>query len=299
MAKTSVLNIPEGNEEDYYKPLQTMDRFIIPRIKPKNKLLSRKRKKIIEDRTYLKICSQLWNELSNEQKQNWKEVDPYENANGFRAFVADQTIRIKQDIEGTATPNQYHQDLVGQIKVESPAEEIKLKQSHPHTYYVYQKIMGKKEMYEASKVEETLNLPLKIGISYKSNLTSTGDGSFIRFYATVRHLYQGQNLDYNLTINIPLSSNWNRTENTLNETDFEEEPKGQIISYNLYFHLYKVRGTLLFDNIEATHSGSNWARDPFCKEIERTFSRQFREILDHWEVITLPDGSSYQSIYPE
>ena len=309
MAKTSYIQIAPELEDKFYKNVQTMDRFIIPRIKPKNALLSRKRKQAIEDRTYLKTCSQLWNALTPSEQQDWKDVDPYPNPNGYRAFVADQSIRIKSELAGTTAPNQYHQDMVGKIEIESPAEETELIQQHPSSYYVYQKVAGKKEMYEPVEVEESFALPLEIGISYKSDLTSTGDGSFARFYAKVRHLYQGQNLDYDLIIDIPLISNWNRQTLILYQPhyyglrgygriNYGQEFLGEAISYNLYIHLYKIRGTLLIDNVKAEHSGSNWARDSFCKEIDRTFSRQFSQILDHWEALTLPAGANFSSIYP-
>jgi len=120
-------------------------------------------------------------------------------------------------------------------------------------------------MFEPSEVEERLSLPLALAINYKSDLTSTGAGSFARFYATVRRLYQGQNLDQDLIVEIPLSSGWAEGEEELIEV------VGVAIFYNLYIHLYKVTGTLLIDNIRATHSGQNWVRDPFCKKDRAEF----------------------------
>jgi len=292
MAKTSYLDISPELEETYYSPLQSQDRFIIPRIRVKKVILSRKKIEILEERSYLKEIAELWNNFTDEQRANWKSVDPYPNPNGWRAFVADQSQRIELGLEGVATPNQYHQDLVGKILIEEPAEEIKLIQPHPSSYWVYQKVTGKKNMHEPVEVEEDFALPLKLTISYYSDLTSTGEGSFARFYASIRHLYQGQNLNYDEIIEIPLSSGWTKQDTTISNL------LGLAVSYNLYIHLYKVRGTLLFDNVKAEHSGSNWVRDTYCKKIEQDFTRAFYQIPKNWGVITMPSGAGYASVYP-
>jgi len=298
MAKTSYLDISTELEETYYKDLQSGDRFIIPRIRPKKKLLSRERVDNISERSYLQQCSELWDGLSDAEKQNWHDYDFHPQQHGWRRFVEEQSIRINLDLEGTASPDQYHQGMVGKILIESPAEETKLIQVHPASYWVYRKVEGKDSMYEPVEVDETLSLPFEVGLSYKSDLTSTGAGSFARFYATVRHHYQGQNLDYDLIVDIPLSSGWDRKTSTLSETGFEEEPKGKIVSYHLYIHLYKVTGTLLFDHILSQHSATNWARDPYCDRIDEDFTRAFYQIPKAWAVKTLPEGADYESVYP-
>ena len=292
MAKTSYLDISSELEEKYYSDLQSSDRFIIPRIRVKTVILSRKKIEEITKRSYLKQIATLWNNFTDQQRADWKSVDPHPQKHGWRTFVADQSIRINLGLGGVATPNQYHQDMVGKILIEAPAEEIKLIQPHPSSYWIYQKVTGKQEMYEPVEVSEDFALPLKLTISYKSDLVSTGAGSFARFYASIRHLYQGQNLNHNEIIEIPLSSAWTKQDTTISSLI------GQAISYNLYLHLYKVRGTLLFDNIKAEHSGSNWARDTYCKKIEQDFTRAFYQIPKNWGVITMPNGAGYKSIYP-
>ena len=292
MAKTGHIQVAPELEDQFYSDLQTMDRYVIPRIRAKAKALSAAQKKAIAGRSYLTICSGLWAGLSDAAKQIWKDVDPDPQQHGWRTFVADQCNRIRLGLGGMATPNQYHQDLVGKLLIQAPAEEIKLAQIHPSSYWIYQKVTGKKDMYEMVEVEEMFSLPLKIGISYKSNFVSTGPGSFVKLYADIRHLYQGINKSTNLEIDIPLIAGWTKLDIT------ETTLIGQAVSFNLYIHLYKVTGELLFDNVIAEHNAQNWARDPFCKEINRKFTRQFSQVLDHWEEITLPTGATYESVYP-
>ena len=293
MAKTSHIQIPVESEEKYYQSVQSMDRFIIPRIRAKTALLSRRKKLLIANRSLLPQCSAIWNNFTDAQRQAWKDVDSHSQKHGFRTFLADQVQRIKLDLAGTTTPNQYHQNLVGKILIEDPAEEIKIAQLHPSSYWISQRVEGKDNMFQPVEINESFALPLKLTISHKSDLISTGEGSFVRFYASIRHLYQGQNLNSDSVINIPLQSHWFSEELTTSELI------GQAISYNLYIHLYKVRGTLLIDNVKTEHSGSNWTIDSFCNKIEQTFSRGFYQVAQIWSPITLPAGASYQSIYPE
>lgn len=292
MARTQYLDIPITDEDAYWGNLQPGDRYTIPRVVKKATFFGKKKAANIAGRSYLNLCSEEWNKLNDTEKAEWKNVDPHPVQHGWRLFVADQCCRIALGLEGSATPSEYHQDDVGAITIESPAEEVKLAQYHPGQYYVYQKKEGTQSQYQPVSVKETLSLPLEISICYKSNLTSTGDGSFAKFYAKVLHFYQGQNLYQNLEIDIPLTSDWTKASNTLSEV------LGEASSYNLYIHLYKVTGELLFDIPTAKHSEQNWVRDPYCDDISKTFTRAFYQIPEHWSAITLPSGTNYGSKYP-
>lgn len=292
MATTTYLTIPPELEELYYKALQSGDRFVLPKIRPKTVILSRKKIKGLTRRSYLPACAILWHAFTDQQKADWKAVSPYARPHGWCSFVADQCKRIKFGLPGTATPNANHQDMIGKIEIVEPAEELKIIQPHPSSYWVSKKVKGKKGMYVPSEVSEDFSLPLKLTIHRKSNLVSTGEGSFARFYASVRHLYQGQNLNHDEIIEIPLVSDWAEQENTISAL------VGLAVSYNLYIHLYRVRGTLLIDLVQAEHSGSNWVRDHLCKKIEQDFTRGFYQVPKHWAPITMPEGSDYESIYP-
>lgn len=291
MAKTSYLTIPAGLENFYWSILQPQDRFVIARVKVKTVFLSPAKIAALTTKQLLTQISEIWKTFTPELKAAWKAVDFHPRKHGWRTFVADQSKRIKYGLSGTAIPSIYHQDLVGEILIGNSATEIKLIQPHPHAYWVSKKVAGTKNMYEPVEVIEEFALPLKIGISFKSNLTSAGENPSAKFYAKVLHLYQGQNLYENLEIEIPLVANWQRLENTLSLT------VGQAISYNLYIELKDVQGKLLFDNVLAEHSAQNWARDIYCKKVEQSFTRGFYQVPKHWAVITLPEGAGYRSIY--
>lgn len=292
MARTNYLDLPVGQEDLYYSGLQSGDRFVFPRIVRKNKFFSRKKIAGLKAKSYLPVISNLWADFTNEKKQAWKDIDPRTRQHGWRMFVSDQSKRIKLGHEGVATPNEYHQNLVGGINIEAPAEEVLIAQYHPAFYYIQKKIQGTKNTYEPVMVTEQVSLPLEITINYKNDLVSTGEGSFCKFFATVRHFYQGRDISTDLEINIPLSGGWATLDETLSVV------LGEIVGYTLFIHLYKVTGTLLFDNIKAEHSGQNWCRDTFCKDISQIFTRAYYQVPKNWAPITLPTGTDYDSIYP-
>ena len=279
MAKTSYLQIEAAQEEAYYSALKPGDRFINPRIYPKTSLISQQKIAGLTARSYLPACSVAWQAMTDQQKADWKSADQHLRKHGWRNFVADKCARIKFGIPGNATPTPLHQDYVGKILIEAPAEECEIIQPHPAFYYISSKVPGTKSMYEPVFVEEGFGLPFEIAISYKSNLVSTGAGSFARLTARVRRLYQGQNLDYDLNVEMDLIHDWETKDSTLTSVT------GQAISYNLYIHLYKVTGTLLFDNVKAEHSGSNWVR-------------AFYQVPQLWASIMVPIGVVYLSVYP-
>jgi len=292
MAKTTYLAVPPGLEQFYWKIIQPQDRFIISRVRVKKVFISPTKIGQITARSYLTACKEIWAGFTPEQKQAWKDVDFHPHKHGWRTFVADQCKRIKLGLPGSATPNQYHQDLVGKIIIEEPATEIKLIQPHPYAYWVAKKVAGTKNMWEPVAVNEYLSLPLKIALSFKTNLSSAGPSPSAKFYARVLYLYQGRNLYHDLEINLPLSSAWDREEIQVSSLSTS------VVSYSLYIHLKDVQGEMLFDNVLAEHSGQNWARDIYCKKIEQSFTRGFYQVPKHWAPEILPEGAGYKSVYP-
>jgi len=89
-----------------------------------------------------------------------------------------------------------------------------------------------------------------------------------------------------------LIADWKNAETTLTTL------LGYVIRYDLYIHLYNLQGDLYVDNIKVEHSGQNWARDPWCKDINQGFTRAFYQIPKHWAGVIVPDGAIYDSIYP-
>ena len=292
MAQTSYIDLTPEQEDLFFKGLNSQDRFTYPRVTRKLTLFSVKRKHGLSQRSFLPAIALLWNAFSDAERLAWSNAGAECGLNGWRLFVQDQSYRIKNDIAGVATPTLLHQALVGFLNIEAPATEIKIAQYHPRAYWVSHKVYGKKGMYVPLEVTEDFALPLKIQLNYKSNLVSQGAGSFAKFYAVVRSSYQGVDRFDNIEIPLDLITDWKEADATLTTV------LGYVIGYTLYFHLYNLRGTLEFDNIEAEHSSQNWCRDPFCKNINEGFTKAFFQIPKHWVAVELPDGATYESFYP-
>lgn len=292
MAKTSYIDIPAGLQAQFLGTLKSGDRYTIPRIIRSQTILSRKRKKGITQRSLLPQIAAAWQALSDQERTDWTTAAAFSGMRGYTLFVKDKALRIINEMAGNATPSILHQAKVGELKIEAPAEEIQIYQAHPKSYWLDKPVYGKKGMRTQVMITEDLVLPLEISLSYKSDLTSTGGGSFAKFYAIIKRLYQGLTINVPLEINLDLQTDWKTASAELTEV------LGQYTNYALYIHLYKVRGSLWIDNPKAEHSSQNWIRDPYCNDINQGFTKAFYQIPKHWAAVEIPEGSAYESVYP-
>ena len=315
MAKTTYQSIPAGLEEGFFKCLKSGDRFTYARFSRSKTIISRKLKNKLTSKSLLPIIKDFWNPFTTEQKAAWSAAGVACGKTGYRLFVQDQSYRIKYDVAGVATPSTYHQYKVGYLSIAAPATEIQIKQLHPQFYWVLAPVVGKKGMKEPVKVTENFSLPLKIGLNYKSNLVSQGAGSFARLYGEVWSIYQGQDILTPFYIDLDLTTStfaacgiaecgyWecgNQADNDWASVEATcDFVHGLAIGYNLFIHLYNLRGDLYIDIIKAEHNATNWARDPYCLDINQAFTKAFYQIPKHWAAVILPEGAGYDSIYPE
>lgn len=293
MAKVSYIDLVPEIENKYYSGLQPGDRFQYARVGRKNTLLSVKAKKGLTQKSLLPEIATVWNALSAEQKSAWGAAGAQMLLNGYRLFTQEYCARRVNNLSGGGTPSLLHQSWVGQIHVGVPASEVKLVQVHPHFYYIQKKVLGKKSMYSPVMVNESISLPFTLGLNYNANLTAVGPDSFAKFYAKFWYSYQGVNRSHLLEIPLDYFTDWKTDSATL------EVLLSIVVRYDLYFHLYNVQGDIYFDNVKAIHSVQNWARDPFCKDINQGFTRNFYQIPKHWSAEIAPPGVLFESVYRE
>lgn len=293
MAKTSYIDLTPELELSYYANIQPGDRYTFSRVRRKNTLLSVKHKKGVGQRSLLPEISIVWAGLSGAQQNAWKAAAAECNITGWQLFVQDYCARRVNDLVGIATPSLFHQSWVGQLHIEAPATEAKLVQIHPRNYYVYKKVLGTKSMYSPLLVTEDLYLPLNLSLNYSSNLAASGANPYAKFYAEIWYSYQGVNLFKTLEINLDLVTGWK------NATAVLSELISIVVRYDLHIELHDVRGDLYFDNVKATHSSQNWVRDPFCKDVNQGFTRNFYQIPKHWSAEISPEGVLFESVYKE
>jgi hypothetical protein len=291
MAKVKFISIPAGLEEFFNKSVQSSDRFVYSTVRMINPFTSRKKKSGLTQKSQLPLCSSLWENFDTTTQNLWKACGAITGLTGFRFFVQDKVLRLKNFIEGESTPSLLYQSSVGRLHVESPATGLLITQLHPLEYYVLRKKTGKATMYSAVKIVEEFVLPLNIYINYKTNLTAISGGYSARFYAIIYSSYQGRTIETPCDIDFDLVTDWKSASVGIGEVI------GLVRGYALFLELDGVRGDVWFDCVQAVHSGQNWVRDRNCNNIKQAFTKQFFQVPANWVAIDLPAGSYYNSEY--
>ena len=293
MVRVTYVDVLPGLEEAFFTGVKSSDRFTYSRLVKKQAFYTKKSVVGLTARSMLPEISAAWELLSGAEKLAWSNAGAECNLNGWRLFVQDKSLRIKNEMAGVATPSLLHQSLVGNLHIESPATELKIIQIHPKFYWISQNVIGKKGMYEPVLITEDLALPVTISLNYKSELATSNGENFAKLYARFWHSYQGADLYEDLEIPLDYAADWKYAEATLTEL------LGYVIRYDLYLHLKGLTGDLYIDNIKVEHSAQNWVRDPFCKDINQGFTRAFYQVPKHWAGVIVPDGAWYDSIYKD
>lgn len=325
MAKVESVDIPDELKTLERKALERRDRFVLGAIQGHKRIPSKIQKKLIKERSLFGFFSLFWRELTTEEKATWADAAQYSGLTNWQLFISDNAARLRNELGLDVPPSELWQVNAGHIVLAEPANQILLRQDHPLDYWVAQKVVGASWKRELVKITETFSLPLTIAIRYKSDLTATGGagdytpplgnavdfeleaytppasnavnfsfgaGGIARYWARVWTSYQGQDIQNDFAIDFEPQQDW--TFETLEISGL----RGIIIGYTLYLEIEGYTGSLLFDNIRAEHGGTNWALDPRCDEINKTFKKAFAVVPPFWVPEVLPEGVSFSSSYP-
>lgn len=303
MARTQSISVPDELKNLEAKALQRRDRFVLGVVQGQRSLPSKKQKRLlgrlpeinspmVGRGSLFRYFAPAWKALTTTEKNVWKTAATYSGISGWQLYVSDNSARIKNYLTEGVPPSNLWQVNGGRILIESPASEILLQQDHPLDYWVTQKIRGRSYKQELVLLRESFSFPLSLAIRYKSNLSAVGGTQIARFFARIKTSYQGIDRYNDVVLNFSASSDW-----ALLETSFSGV-RGIFISYTLFIEIFGYTGELLFDNIRAVHSGTNWARDPRCDDISKVFTKAFSIVPPFWVPVTLPSGASYSSVFP-
>lgn len=279
MAKVSTVTLNTADVDKYYANLRVAERFSFARVVKKYRFLSADRKASIAGRSLLNEISGLWSGFSTGQKEDWKDVSQKARKNGWQEFVKDQSIRIKADLAGVATPSALHQAWIGSVVMLEGAGEYALIQQHPNTYTVRQKVSGTKSMYSPVQVKEFFNLPYQLRVSYKTDLEIDGSEPFVAIGALVYSHYQGRVIETPVLVTPDYVEDW--SEQTVNLTEVLGLPR----DYVLLIYCKDVKGTLYIDNLRSIHNGQNWTRDWQFDRMEQGRTSKFYEVAKNWDII--------------
>lgn len=292
MVKVSGVVIPPEWAELWAKVVGIGDNRVHGVARKRGYLPSRRRVVELTTKSLLPQIKVAWDSLSLAQQAEWKAAAAVTGLNGRNLFTQDMSYRLKYGISGIATPSLLHQYKVGRIEIAAPAQKVELTQYHPAEWYVSKKMRGNTTVREDIRITEKLLLPLTIGASFRSNLVAVGLDPQVKFYATIYSSYQGRTIETEVGFDIPLTSDWT------SETATATEVIGIARSYDLHILLNDVRGWFEWDNVKAIHTGTNYARDPRCSDVNNELSVANWQIEKSWEETFLPVGSAFDSVYP-
>lgn len=291
MARISVQLMPEEYESYFAKNLSQNWRFELPRIMRSERLISRHKKRVLIEQSYFKSIADLWWSLSEGERDDWKAAGAVKNWSGWKLFLQDTSIRISRGLSGVSTPSELYQSWVGRFEIYSPGSSIEIVQPHPKYYWTARVVPGHYPLTEVVWVKEDFSLPLKIEVSYKSNLSYYSTPCYAKLYANIWSLYQGRDIYTPLEIVFDLQSDWKRVDAEVSDV------LGLAISYDMWFEFSGVRGDFFFDNLVIKHNGLDWSRDGFCRSIDEEYSKGFFQVLRPWIPVDVPSGVSYSSDY--
>jgi len=292
MAVIGFQDIPAEWHELLRKAITPLGRSTNGAVRYSGKLTPEKKRFNVPQRSLLPQVAESWRALSAPERALWITAGQQTGINGWNLFTQDTCYRIKYGKIGLAVPSNIHQYKVGKIQIDAPASQASIVQYHPNVWFTFQKVQGTKSQYYEKRIEERLQLPLQIGLSYRSDLVSTGSGSYVTFYALVTSHYQGEDIETEVAISIPTQATWTRETIVLNEV------LGVARWYDLRIDCFNVRGTLEFDNLQSQHSGTNFGRDIRCNNVNSPLSRVYFQVGKAWEENILPLGASFGSVYP-
>lgn len=257
------INVPPDVEELWSKSCTIRAGYWGDKVDKKN-IVWRKRNftSLIARGSYQNIAS-LWESLTAEQQSEWDDAGYWAGMSGWDLFVSDTLYRIQNEILGLATPSDYHQYFVGELKIESPASSAKVSQ------FFY-------------GVPDT---GVNWAINVKSALESIGAGSYAKLIVSVRTGYIIEETNEPEIIvfeeDLTLLENWDWIEGGYFDGFWGT---GEI---TFTIEVYNMRGSLYIDGIEMDWNDENHFHDWQCNNVHY-----------NWQLDSLPAGSSFESIYP-
>lgn len=292
MAQVGYIDIPPELVTQFQQLLSPTSSRRTGAIRKSGYLPSRAQVVKLTQRSLLPEISARWAALSVMEQNQWKIAAAVSKMSGWALFVQDTSYRIKYGITGNATPSIYHQFKVGRIEINAPADRALLAQYHPERYFVSKKMRGNTTQRVDVAINEILKLPLEVGLSYRAQLTATAADPVARFYAIIYSSYQGRTIETEVGFDLQKNSVW--TQNTAAASGVIGTPR----YYNLWLEFNRVRGWFEWDNVRAYHTGTNYARDTRCTDVNNELSKVNFQIEKSWEEQFLPAGAAFDSVYP-
>ncbi len=292
MAKVDNQEVPSLDTPAYRRVLKPSRRFVNVSVRRKGFFNVRKNRKNLIARSLLFEISALWRGFTSLQKSAWDSAGAVMNMSGYKAFVQDQTLRIKNSLSGTSVPSTLHQGLAGRVFDLADDDVSGFVQKHPSSYYILRKIFNYQNQYEPILITEVPTSPLTISFRYKSDMVDLGNE--VAVYIQIAYKNGDGDFDYIDFDNDSLDPNTDWTTYTFVKNPL---PAGTT-AYEVTIYFYAEGGEFLIDNFSCFHSGQNWAKDPYCERFGEHFLEGVYDFFPSWEMLAGYGELSQESIFP-
>jgi len=222
---------------------------------------SRLDKQALLDNSLIGLIADAWNNLTDSERAAWVTAGEVCGLDGYNLFTQDKAYRIKNSIDGNATPSIYHQYLVGHLHIDEGVGDCEFKQENTNvfTFPAYLRLRAKTNLIEYPAV-----------------------GGFLRVNFIYEFL-EGGILQYDITeINLPLSSSWSSYSEAITEH------KNLTGEWHLQICSHAVKGDFWFDDFFVETASGIITRDENCEQVEK-----------RWLLVKYPAGALLETIYPQ
>ena len=291
MAKIQNINVPPGQEELACRSFTLGDRYTFGSARSHQSELSDERKTELREQSLFYRLAQYWRLVTEPQKAAWAENSAFSALTNWQAFISENAGRLRKGFSVTLDPPPLHTGNVGRVLSLDDSSHFLVTQLHPKEYSALRRIPACPWRSRVVTITENFSFPLTLRIRYLLDVETSGDNPGARYSARVTTSYQGEDIVRVYSINLVPGTEWREV--TLTITG---QP-GYFVSYDLEIEMLNYTANLYFDNVEANHSGMNWARDRKCNDVSRDFVRGFSQVLPYWIVQISENIAEFNSDY--
>lgn len=221
---------------------------------------TRLERKTLPTISLLPEAADAWNLLSSSDKTDWNTAGAVIGFRGYNLFIQDKIYRLLNSLPGNATPNIYHQYLVGHLNILSSSGDVTVRQTgnvivpFPATLYIRRK---------------TILLP------------DPSNGEYVKILFSYTYDSGGGVQTETAEISLPLSDDWGVQSVSL------VQRSGVLGPFFFEIQTHAVKGDLYFDDVWVDGTTEILSKDPYCDRVSL-----------EWFPIVLPVGCTLESVYP-
>ena len=253
------ITLPAGIDVIYNKTLKMYDVSVDCNVGKNRRFLTRKLKLQLKDVTKLYQIAYHWSFLSDPEKAAWQTAAAAMGSQNYALFTQDTIYRLVNGIAGIATPNIYHQYLVGHIEIGGVTTSYRIHQYH--------------------------NVPWQPGatldLNIHSNLSAAGPSPSVVLRLITGNYFGGKNVYTTTEQTIGLTDAW--------QTVHIAFPNGQgtKANYTVEVEFVDVQGDFWFDDYFVQWDGAIQNKDPFCDSFPK-----------YWYLPDASEDVIVESVYP-